>query len=188
MTIWGFFSQSLSRAGSSVIGDEKLITKVYFPRMVIPLAVIASAGFDFVVAFGLLLIVAFFYGYPPGLTLLAVIPAILIAFFASAGIGAALAAWTVRYRDFRYIVPFFLQFAMYLAPIVYSKSMFSPRIAFLASFNPMTGACDLFRFGITGKPPVDLIEIAASAAISMALFVFGGFAFRQVEQSFADTI
>jgi lipopolysaccharide transport system permease protein len=188
MTIWGLFSNSLGRAGLSVIADEKLVTKVYFPRAVIPLASIVSAGVDFLVTFVLLLIVACFYGYPPGLALPAVIPALLITFLASAGLGMALAGWTVRYRDFRYIVPFFLQIMMYAAPIVYARSIIPPHFRLLFYLNPMTGATDLFRFGITGRPSVDFQEIGFSAGIAVALFIGGAFVFRQVEQSFADNI
>ena len=188
MTIWGLFSNGVSRAGASVIADEKLITKVYFPRAVIPLSAIASAGVDFLVALGVLLVVACFYGYPPGLSLPAIIPATLIGLLASAGLGTALAGWTVRYRDFRYVVPFFIQLMMYAAPIVYSSSIVPERYRLWFYLNPMTGATDLFRYGITGRTPVNFQEIGLSAAVAIVLFLIGGIAFRQVEQSFADTI
>jgi lipopolysaccharide transport system permease protein len=188
MTLWGFFSGALGRAGTSVIADEKLITKVYFPRAVIPLAAIASAGVDFLVAFVLLLIIAWVYGYPPGLTLPAVIPAGLIALGASAGMGTALAGWTVRYRDFRYIVPFFLQVMMYASPLIYATSIVPARYRIWFYLNPMTGATDLFRYGITGHPAPDFLEIGVAAGMALFLFLAGGAVFRQVEQSFADTI
>lgn len=188
MTLWGLFSGALGRAGTSVIADEKLITKVYFPRAVIPLAAVASAAVDFLVSFVLLLVVACFYGYFPRPELLAVIPASLIALAASSGLGTALAGWTVRYRDFRYIVPFFLQVAMYAAPVVYASSMVPERHRYWLYLNPMTGAIDLFRYGITGHPAPDALEIGIAAAMALILLLAGGAVFRQVEQSFADTI
>ncbi len=188
MTLWGFFSGALGRAGTSVIADEKLITKVYFPRAVIPVAAVASSGVDFLVAFVLLLIVACFYGYFPGPALLAVIPAGLITLAASAGLGTALAGWTVRYRDFRYIVPFFLQVALYATPIIYSSSIVPARYRFWFYLNPMTGATDLFRYGVTGHPAPNALEIGTAAVTGLVLLLGGGLVFRHVEQSFADTI
>jgi lipopolysaccharide transport system permease protein len=188
MTVWGLFSNSVSRAGLSVIADEKLITKIYFPRAVIPLSSIVSAGFDFLVSLVLLLIVACFYGFPPGISLLAIIPATFITVLASAGLGTALAGWTVRYRDFRYVVPFFLQVALYASPIPYSTSMIPEKYRVWYYFNPMAGATDLFRYGITGVTPLRPLEIVLSIVVAILMFVIGGSVFRQVEQSFADHI
>jgi lipopolysaccharide transport system permease protein len=188
MTIWGLFSNAVGRAGLSVIADEKLITKVYFPRAVIPLSSIVSSGFDFLVSLVLLLVVSFFYGFPLGSSLLAIIPATFIALLASAGLGTALAAWTVRYRDFRYVVPFFLQVAMYASPIIYSTSIIPERYRTWYYLNPMTGATDLFRYGITGVAPFHLLEILLSSVVALFMFVVGGSVFRHVEQSFADQI
>lgn len=188
MTIWGLFNNAVSRAGLSVIADEKLITKIYFPRMVIPLASIVSSGFDFLVALVILLVVGCFYGYPPGISILAMIPAVFIAILASSGLGAALAAWTVRYRDFRYVVPFFLQLAMYASPVVYSTSIVPERYRTWYYLNPMAGATALFRYGATGVTPFHPMEILLSGVTAVLLFVAGGSIFRQIEQSFADQI
>jgi lipopolysaccharide transport system permease protein len=188
MTIWGLFNNAVGRAGLSVIADEKLITKIYFPRAVIPLSSIVSAGFDFLVALVLLLVVACFYGFYPGISLLAIIPAILIAVLASAGLGTALAGWTVRYRDFRYVVPFFLQLGMYASPVVYPTSIIPGYYRIWYYLNPMSGATDLFRYGITGVTPFHFMEILLSAVMAVTLFVAGGSVFRLVERSFADNI
>lgn len=188
MTLWGLFSHAVERAGQSVIADEKLITKVYFPRATIPLASILSSGLDFLVALALLLIVAACFGYLPGLAFIAVIPAALIAVLASAGIGTALAGWTVRYRDFRYLIPFFLQLALYGSPVAYSASIVPERYQIFYYLNPMAGALELFRYGLTGVTPLHPLAVGLSALVSIFLFIFGSIVFQQVEQSFADHI
>jgi lipopolysaccharide transport system permease protein len=188
MTIWFLFAHSVERAGQSIIADEKLITKVYFPRATIPLASIISSGVDFLVSFVVLIVAAACYGFLPGLTLPAIIPAILIALLASAGIGTALAGWTVRYRDFRYIIPFFLQLALFASPTFYSVSLIPEQYRLLYFLNPMAGAIELFRYGITGATMLHPAGIALSAVVSVVLFLAGGGIFRQVEQSFADHI
>jgi lipopolysaccharide transport system permease protein len=188
MTIWSLFSQSVDRAGNSVIADEKLITKVYFPRAAIPLAAIVSSGFDFLISLILLIIVAACYGYWPQVSLLAAIPAILIAVVSAVGIGTALAGWTVRYRDFRYLSPFLLQLALYASPIVYSVSIISPVYRTWYYLNPMAGAIELFRYAVTGVTPLHAPGILLSALVALILLVAGGQIFRQIEQSFADFI
>ncbi len=182
------FSNALGRAGLSVIADEKLITKVYFPRATIPLASILASGFDYLVSLVLLLIVAACYGYFPGVQLLAILPATLIAVLASAGLGTAFAGWTVRYRDFRYVVPFFLQLTLYVSPVIYPLTKFPEPYRTLFYLNPMSGALDLFRYGITGVTTLHPLGIAISSAIAVLLFLLGGAAFQKVEQSFADHI
>jgi lipopolysaccharide transport system permease protein len=182
------FSNALGRAGLSVIADEKLITKVYFPRATIPLASIVASGFDYAVSLVLLFIVAACYGYYPGLPTLAILPATLIALLASAGLGTAFAGWTVRYRDFRYVVPFFLQLALYASPVIYPLTRFPEPYRTLFYLNPMSGALDLFRYGITGATPVDGPGVALSSGIALALFLLGGAVFQRVERSFADHI
>jgi lipopolysaccharide transport system permease protein len=182
------FSNALGRAGLSVIADEKLITKVYFPRATIPLASIMASGFDYVVSLVLLFIVAACYGYFPGLQTLAILPATLLAIAASAGLGTAFAGWTVRYRDFRYVVPFFLQLALYASPVIYPLTRFPEPWRSWFYVNPMCGALDLFRFGITGITPVHGLGVAISTAMALLLFLGGGFVFQRVEQSFADHI
>jgi lipopolysaccharide transport system permease protein len=182
------FSNALGRAGLSVIADEKLITKVYFPRATIPLASIAACGFDYVVSLVLLFIVAACYRYFPGVATLAIIPATLLAVLAATGLGAAFAGLTVRYRDFRYIVPFFLQLSMYASPVIYPMTKIPEPYRTWFYLNPMCGALDLFRYGISGTTPLYPLGLAMSSVVAVVLFFFGGAVFQKVEQSFADHI
>ena len=188
MTLMGLFVNSVGRAGLSVIADERLITKVYFPRATIPLASIVSSSFDYLIALTLLFVVAIFYGYPPGLSTLAVIPATMLVILAASGFGAAFAGWTVRYRDFRYVVPFFLQLIPYASPTFYPLSKFPESYRPWLYLNPMCGGIELFRYGITGVTAVHPAGLAISAGVAVALFFFGGAVFQKVEQSFADHI
>ena len=188
MTIWGLFSHAVDRAGNSIVADERLITKVYFPRATIPLASLVSSGFDFLVALVVLLLVALCYGYPPGPSIVALVPAVLIAALAAGGIGTALAGWTVRYRDFRYLSPFFLQLALYASPTFYSVTMVPAAWRGWYYLNPMAGAIELFRYAITGRTLIDPAGIALSAGVAVILFFIGAEVFRRVEQSFADHI
>jgi lipopolysaccharide transport system permease protein len=188
VTLWSLFAQSIDRAGGSIIADERLITKVYFPRAAIPLASLVSSAFDFVFALAVLLVVAAVYGFTPGLSTFALIPAVLIAVLAAAGIGAAFAGWTVRYRDFRYLCPFFLQLGLYVSPTFYSISLIPPAWREWYFLNPMAGAIELFRYGITGRTQLDLHGVLISALVALVLFFAGGEIFRRVEQSFADHI
>jgi lipopolysaccharide transport system permease protein len=188
MTLMGLFVNSVGRAGLSVIADERLITKVYFPRATIPLASIVSSGFDYLIALALLFIVALCYGYYPGLSTLAVIPATLIVIFAASGLGAAFAGWTVRYRDFRYVVPFFLQLIPYASPTFFPLTKFPDSYRTWLYINPMCGAIELFRHAITGVTAINPAGIAISSGVAVALFFFGGAVFQKVEQSFADHI
>jgi lipopolysaccharide transport system permease protein len=188
-TIWGLFSNIVTRAGGSIIADERMITKVYFPRAIIPLSSVFSSGFDFLVTFVLLIIIALCYGYPPGFYSAALIPSVLIAVLAGAGIGTALAGWTVRYRDFRVIVPFLVQIGLYASFIVYPISLIPRTESLWFHFiNPMIGSIELFRYGITGTTPVDPLGCAISLAMACVFLVGGALVFRQVESSFADNI
>jgi lipopolysaccharide transport system permease protein len=188
MTLWGLFSNIVTRAGGSVLADERLITKVYFPRAIIPLSSVFSAGFDFLITLVILAIMAACYGFAPGIFSLAFLPATLIVILSASGVGTALAGWSVRYRDFRYIIPFLVQIGLYASPIVYPVSLIPAPYRFWYYLNPMTGSLELFRYATTGTTPIHLSGILVSTVVSLLLFLGGALVFRQVEKSFADTI
>ena len=187
-TLIGLFINAVSRSGFSIIGDEKLITKVYFPRSTIPLASIVSSGFDYLISLVLLFIVAICFGFYPAVHTLAVIPATLIVVLAASGLGTAFAGWTVRYRDFRYVVPFFLQLIPYASPTFFPMGQFVKRYGSWVYLNPMAGAIELFRYGVTGRTSVYAPGLAISTVVAVLLFFGGGFVFQRVERSFADHI
>jgi lipopolysaccharide transport system permease protein len=188
LIMWNLFSEGLSRAGTSLIADEKLITKVYFPRLIIPLSAVGSAWIDFAVSLFVLFPLILFYGLRPSLSLLLLPVAMILTMILSAGVGMMLAALNVRYRDFQYTIPFLLQVWLYASPVVYSAQIVPESVRSLYYLNPMVGLIELSRFAVTGQGTVDLQGLGISAVAAIALFILGSTVFRWVERSFADFI
>lgn len=186
---WTFFSTALSAGGMSVIGSERLITKIYFPRLSIPFAAVGAAVVDFAIAFGFLVIMMLWYGYYPGPGFL-LLPVVFLAILsASLGLGTLLAALNVSYRDFRYVIPFLIQLGMFATPSVYM----GPRadkgtwVDTLLLLNPMNGLIAAFRAAALGTE-VAWGPALVGAAISVGLFFLGCLYYRKVEDNFADII
>jgi lipopolysaccharide transport system permease protein len=188
LIMWNLFSEGLSRAGTSLIADEKLITKVYFPRLIIPLSAVGSAWIDFAVSLFVLFPLILFYGLRPSVSLLLLPIAMILTMILSAGVGMMLAALNVRYRDFQYTIPFLLQVWLYASPVVYSAQIVPESVRSLYYLNPMVGLIELSRFAVTGQGTVDLQGLGISAVAAIALFILGSTVFRWVERSFADFI
>jgi lipopolysaccharide transport system permease protein len=188
LIMWNLFSEGLSRAGTSLIADEKLITKVYFPRLIIPLSAVGSAWIDFAVSLFVLLPLTFFYGLRPSVSLFLLPVAMILTMILSAGVGMMLAALNVRYRDFQYTIPFILQVWLYASPVVYSTQIVPASVRSLYYLNPMVGLIELSRYAVTGQGTVDVQGLAISAVAAIALFALGTTVFRWVERSFADFI
>ncbi|KGF72806.1 polysaccharide/polyol phosphate ABC transporter permease [Neosynechococcus sphagnicola sy1] len=188
LILWTLFSEGLSRAGTSLIADERLITKVYFPRLIIPLAAVGSAWIDFVVSLILLLPLTYFYGLRPTWSLLMLPIAMVITMVLAASVGMLLSALNVRYRDFQYTVPFLVQVWLYASPVVYSTSIVPTSIRPFYYLNPMAGLIELSRFAVTGQGSFNWLGVGISAIVSIALFIIGSTVFRWVERSFADFI
>jgi lipopolysaccharide transport system permease protein len=187
---WTFFTSGLTAAANSVIGSERLITKVYFPRLAVPFAAVGSAFVDFALALGLLFVVMLFYGVPPGWSVL-VAPLILVVLtLASAGFGTLLAALNVAYRDVRYVIPFLVQLWIFATPAVYmplSASESGDAVHTLLALNPLNSVVAAFRCAVLGRD-IDWIGFGISAAAVVAVFLVGCLYFRRVEDSFADMI
>jgi lipopolysaccharide transport system permease protein len=188
LIMWNLFSEGLSRAGTSLIADEKLITKVYFPRLIIPLSAVGSAWIDFAVSLFVLFPLIFFYGLHPSTSLLLLPVAMILTMVLAAGVGMMLAALNVRYRDFQYTIPFLLQVWLYASPVVYSAQIVPESVRSLYYLNPMVGLIELSRYAVTGQGTVDLQGLGISAVAAIALFILGSTVFRWVERSFADFI
>lgn len=188
LVLWTLFSDGISRAGTSLIADEKLITKVYFPRIIIPLAAVGSAWVDFVVSLVVLLPLIYFYGLRPTWSLLLLPVAMLITMMLSSGVGMMMAALNVKYRDFQYTVPFLTQIWLYASPVVYSTSIVPESVRPFYYLNPMAGLIDLSRFAVTGQGTVPWMGLGISMGMAIAFFLLGSTIFRQVERSFADVI
>jgi lipopolysaccharide transport system permease protein len=186
---WTFFANAIAGAGQSVVGNERLISKVYFPRLIVPLASVGSGLVDFVVACGMLAVLMLAYGVFPTRSLLLAPVMVLGLAVAAAGVGSLLAALNVAYRDFRYVIPFLVQLWMFATPTVYmdSTSLGSGAWRWLLPLNPAFGLIANFR-AVTLRGTLDLYSLAISLAVSAAMFAVGTIYFRRVERGFADVI
>jgi lipopolysaccharide transport system permease protein len=185
---WTFFANGVTRASSSLIYDAGLIQKVYFPRLLLPVAGILSPLLDFFFAFLVLVGLMFYYHYTPGWPMLAVIPLLLLATMFSLGIGLWLAAINVEYRDVGQIVPFLVQLLFFASPVIYPASFVPARFQVAYGLlNPMSGIIEGFRWAILGTKPPSLL-LLASTGIIVLLLVSGVFYFRYREKAFADVV
>ncbi|HEX5107331.1 MAG TPA: ABC transporter permease [Vicinamibacterales bacterium] len=186
---WQFFSAALTESSASLIGNANLISKVYFPRLIIPAAAVATAVVDFAITLGLLAALMVWYGVAPGWELLALPVFVAMAIALSLGVGVCLAALNVEYRDFRYIVPFVVQFGLFISPIAFTLSSVPERWQALLSLNPMVGIIEGFRWSILGNgAALNLEAVALSTVVTSAAVLLGVRYFRRMERSFADVI
>jgi lipopolysaccharide transport system permease protein len=186
---WGLFSQSLTLAAPSVVQDMNLVSKVYVPRLLIPLAAIAILLVDFVISFGILVALMGLYSTAPHLDALVWIPSMtLLALVTSLAVGIWLSALMVMYRDVRAVVPFLIQFLLFLTPIAYSATLVPDRWQVVYGLNPMASVVEGFRTGLLGTsaPPGQMV--AASVIVAVALLVVALTYFRRVDRIFADVI
>jgi len=184
---WTFFAGAIQTSGASVVGSAHLITKVYFPRLIVPLAAVGAGIVD--LALSSLVLVALMAYYQIAVTgYLALLPLIVAGtLLAATGVGALLAALTAMYRDFRYVVPFLVQTWMFITPVIYPSTLVPERWRGLLALNPMSGLIEGFRASFLGRAP-DWQHVAISLAVAAALFAFGALAFQKVERRLADVI
>ncbi len=185
---WNFFAAALSRSGNSLIYDANLISKVYFPRLILPLSAVVSMLLDFAVAFVILLAMMLFYRIVPGVAVLTLPLFLLLAFMTALGCGLWLAALNVKYRDVGYVVPFLTQFWLFVTPVAYPISIIPEAWRPLYALNPMVGVIEGFRWALLGMAPAPGGWIAVSTAVVVALFVGGVLYFRRLEAEFADVV
>jgi len=186
---WVLFQDGVTKAGNSLVASSNLITKVYFPRMAIPLALVVSGLVDFALSFVVLIAMGIYYKIPltPAASLLPIF--LLLCLISTLGVGLWLAALNVSYRDVGYVVPFLLQAWFYATPVVYSTSLIPPGIAsVLYGLNPMAGVVQGFRWAIVGTAPPPPGMLLASLLIGLLLLFSGTFVFRRMERSFADVV
>ena len=189
MLPWQFFANSLSECSNSLITNSNLISKIYFPRLIVPTSAVVVSFVDFMISGMILLALMAWYNFVPTWRIMTLPLFILIAFAASMGAGLWLASLNVQYRDFRYVVPFIVQFGLYISPVGFSSSIVPERWRFLYSLNPMVGVIDGFRWAILGN---DYNLYLPGFILSLALvffFLFTGiWYFRKMERTFADVI
>ncbi len=184
---WTFFANAVTNGGNSLVGSSNLITKVYFPRIVVPLAAVGAGLVDLAISFGALLCMMVWYHTAMSWQL-AMLPIYLIGtILAAAGVGTLLSALTVSYRDFRYVVPFMIQIWMFVTPVIYPAAIVPERWRLIFSLNPMSGLIEGFRGSFLGTA-IDYKATALSLAVCAFFFVFGAIYFRRVERGFADII
>lgn len=189
MLPWTFFSTGLSDASNSLINQANLISKVYFPRIVIPTATIAVSLVDFCISLCMLFVLMAWYRFAPGWQILALPAFLALAFLASIGPSLWIAAVNVKYRDLRYVIPFVVQFGLYISPVGFSSSIVPAQWRLLYSLNPMVGVIDGFRWCILGgRAEIDAADLAMSCGVTVVLLWFGIRRFRAMEKEFADLI
>jgi lipopolysaccharide transport system permease protein len=185
---WTFFAQGLTQSANSLVANQDLITKVYFPRLAIPIATVLAGVVDFAIAFLVLLGLMLFYGIVPSMRVFWLAPLLLLAFVTALGVGLWLSALNVRYRDVRYVVPFLAQLWLFATPIVYPSSLLAQPWRTLYGINPMAGVVEGFRWALLGTDTAPGPILAASAAAAFALLVSGALYFRRMEKTFADLV
>lgn len=185
---WQLFAHALSESGNSVVGNQNLITKVYFPRLVVPLAAVLGGLVDFVVAFIVLAGMMAYYGIMPTAAVLTVPLFVLLALITALGVGLWLAALNVQYRDVRYTIPFLTQFWLFATPVAYPASLVPEPWRVALGVNPMAGVVEGFRWALLGSPKPSGALLAISVAVVIGLLVSGLYYFRRLERTFADTV
>jgi lipopolysaccharide transport system permease protein len=189
MLPWTFFAGALSEASNSLIGNAGLITKVYFPRLIVPITAVMVAFIEFLINSALMVILMIWYRFAPGWEVLFLPAFAMIAFFASLGIGAWITALNVKYRDFRHVVPFIVQLGLYVSPVGFSSSIIPDRWRLAYSLNPIVGVIDGFRWCLLGgESQLYLPGVALSIGVTAFFLWFGTRRFRKTEKSFADLI
>jgi lipopolysaccharide transport system permease protein len=189
MLPWQFFSTALSEASNSLIGNSNLISKVYFPRLIVPAGSVITSFVDFLITLGLMAGMMIWYGFLPDWRLLTLPLFMALAFGSAFGAGLWLSALNVRYRDFRYIVPFIVQFGLYLSPVGFSSNIVPEGLRLIYALNPMVGVIDGFRWALLrGQSPLAGYAIIASILVTSVLCLSGIWYFRRTEKTFADII
>lgn len=189
MLPWQFFATSLSEASNSLVGNANLISKVYFPRLIIPAGAVITSMVDFLISFVLLIALMAWYQFIPDWRILMLPLFTAIAFFAALGPGLYLTALNVKYRDFRYVIPFIVQFGLFISPVGFSSSVISEKWRLLYSLNPMVGVIDGFRWAICRDAAGLYVPGFLISMTVVAFFVWlGVWYFRKTERTFADVI
>jgi len=184
---WNFFAGALDRAGNSLVGSANLLTKVYFPRLVIPISAVLAGLVDFAIAFVVLVGMMFFYGIMPTIAIVTLPFFLLLALLTALAAGLWLSALNVQYRDVRYTIPFLTQFWMFLSPVAYAASLVPEQWRLLYGLNPMAGVIEGFRWALLGSAPPGPL-LAASVAVVVLMLVGGLYVFKRMEKSFADVV
>lgn len=189
LLLWNYFSSTLNTTANSLIANSNLITKVYFPRVIIPASASLASMLDLIISFIFFVGMLFYFHISPHISLILAGPMLLaLVFIVAVGCGLWLSALNVEYRDFQYVIPFSIQIWMFATPVIYPASLLPERYRWVIYLNPMCGFIELFRSITIGQQPINWIALAFSITITMLILVSGLYYFRKVERSFADVI
>jgi lipopolysaccharide transport system permease protein len=178
----------LTASGNSLVGSANLITKVYFPRLIIPASASLAGLLDFFLAMVVLGVLMLYYQFLPGIGLLIFPVLITLTFLCAVGVGLWLSALNVQYRDIRYAIPFIIQLWMFVSPVIYPVSMVKEKYQWLLSLNPMGGVIKAYRASLLGHMPIDWFLLGISSAIIIFIFFSGLYYFKRIEKTFADVV
>lgn len=184
---WTLFAEGMTRSTNSMVANAPIMTKVYFPRLLMPISGIMSPLVDFCIAFSILIAMMVYYGFVPTVNVIFLPAFLLLAIATSLGVGLWLSALNVQYRDFQYTVPFLIQIWMYASPVVYPASMLPENLRVLYGLNPMAGVIEGFRWALLGTTPPSAM-ILVSVGVVVVMLVSGLFYFKKMEQYFADLV
>jgi len=184
---WTFFANAITNSGNSLVGSANLITKVYFPRVIIPGAAVAAGLVDFAIGFIILVLLMFYYGVTIGWGLLMFLPLVLLTTLLAAGMGMWLSGLNVKYRDVRFALPFLIQLWMFVSPVIYPASFLPAKFRWFLSLNPMTGIIEGFRASLFGHR-FNWGSLTTSLVITVALLLYASYSFRRMEKTFADIV
>jgi lipopolysaccharide transport system permease protein len=185
---WGLFTAALNTASRSLTSNQNMITKIYFPRLVLPLASVLGGLVDFAIAFVILIIMMFYYKVSPTVAVLWLPLFLVLTVVTALGVALWLSAINVQYRDVNYVLPFLTQFWLFLTPVAYSAKVISAKWQLVYSLNPMAGVVNGFRWALLGTNTGPNLNMAVSVGISLVVLISGLFYFRSMERTFADTI
>jgi lipopolysaccharide transport system permease protein len=187
LLVWTFFSNGVNAGASSLIGNSNLITKIYFPRLIIPTAAIGAGLLDFAIASVLLIALLIYYGFPVTLGYVMLLPLVVLTTLLALGIGIWFSALNVKYRDVRHALPFLIQIWLFVSPVIYPSSLVPDEWRWVIWLNPVTGIIEAFRASLFGRP-FHWGALAYSCAFSVVMLVYASYAFRRMERDFAEVI